>query len=560
MAASRRFMGLRGARLKAAMLVLIVIPSFLLFGYNNGSTGGILTLESFVTVRSLVVVLFHSIANRSAISNFQSSTLSILKVLRLHRMRELKASTSYFHVSSALAYFYLGVVTGVYDLGAVVGSLSCIGYSDKIGRLRTVCVGLSLSIVGLAIESSAYSLAQFIIGRLIVGAAIGTISASVPVWQTECSSSIHRGSFVIIEGLAISAGITLSEWVSFGFYFATTGSANWRVPLVFPVIFALFVLPMTTLMPESPRWLVRKGRLDEARQVLAAVEDQDEHSDYINKEMADIELSLSEVRGSLMELTKNGKERVLNRMLLAMCVQMFQQMCGISALIFYTSTVFTNLGFHGTTARVLAACLTTFQTCCSVIPIFTVDRFGRRKLFIFSAAGMAVCMAVVAGTASSKSSSVAGVAVAFIYLYDFFFPIGFLGQTFLYATEVAPLKLRIPITAIANATQWLCQFIVAQVTPPGITNLGAKYYIIYAIINAAAVPIVFFLFPETNGRSLEQIDHIFEQSQHYFDVVTVAKRMPRGAGSDAEQQLAGQPYLSEDWKQEQEHEEVVKQI
>jgi sugar porter (SP) family MFS transporter len=454
---------------------------------------------------------------------------------------------------------FLGVVTGVYDLGAVVGSLACISYSEKIGRLRTISVGLILAIVGLAIESSAYSLAQFIIGRVVVGASIGTISASVPVWQSECSSSAHRGSFVIIEGLAISAGITLSEWVSFGFFFATKGSANWRVPLVFPVVFALFVLPMSTFMPESPRWLARKGRLDEARQALAALEDQDEHSDHINKEIAEIQLSLSEVRGSLKELTKNGKERVLNRTLLAMCAQMFQQMCGISALIFYTSTVFTNLGFHGTTSRILAACLTTFQTCCSVIPIFTIDRFGRRKLFMFSAAGMSVCMAVVAGTASSKNSGVAGVAVAFIYLYDFFFPIGFLGQTFLYATEVAPLKLRIPITAIANATQWMCQFIVAQVTPAGTTNLGAKYYIIYAVINAAAVPIVFFLFPETNGRSLEQMDHIFEQSQRCFDVVKVAKRLPRGAGSDAEQQLAGQAYPSDEWKPVQAQEEMVKQ-
>ena len=444
----------------------------------------------------------------------------------------------------------LGVVTGVYDLGAVVGSLACIFYSDKIGRLRTIMLGLIMAIVALAIESSAYSLAQFIVGRVLIGIAIGTVSASVPVWQTECSTSAHRGAFVIVEGLAISSGITLSEWIEFGFFFASTTSVNWRVPLVFPVVFALFVLPMLKFMPESPRWLARKGRLDEARQVLAALEDLDEHSDHINKEIAEIQLSLSEVQGSFKELVTNGKERMLNRTLLAMCGQMFQQMCGISALVFYTSTVFTDLGFKGTNARVLSACLTTFQTCSSIIPIFTIDRFGRRKLFIFSAAGMAVCMAVVAGTASSKNSGVAGVAVAFIYLYDFFYPIGFLGLTFLFATEVAPLKQRVRITAIANATQWLCQFVVAQVTPPGTTNLGTKYYIIYAIINAAAVPIVYFFFPETSGRSLEEMDHIFEQSRSFLDVVSISKSLPRIGPHEADvvNHFADKEYPSEEWR------------
>lgn len=86
--------------------------------------------------------------------------------------------------------------------------------------------------------------------------------------------------------------------------------------------------------------------------------------------------------------------------------------------------------------------------------------------------------------------------------------------------------MRVPITAIANATQWMCQFIVAQVTPPGTTNLGNKYWIIYACIMAAAVPTVYFFFPETKARSLEDIDHIFEKGK-YFTVVGVAKRMPR---------------------------------
>ena len=218
-----------------------------------------------------------------------------------------------------------GIVIGCYDLGAVVGSLTCIGYSERIGRLRTILVGLVFSIVALAIESSAYSLAQFVISRLLVGCPIGVISASVPVWQSECSSAAHRGAFVVMEGLCISGGITISEWVAFGLFFATPKSASWRVTLVFPIVFALFAIPFVVFaMPESPRWLAKVGREEEARQTLAALENMDENSELVDIEMAAMQLSLSELRGSIKDLCHNGKERMLNRTLLAMTGQMFQ--------------------------------------------------------------------------------------------------------------------------------------------------------------------------------------------------------------------------------------------
>lgn len=434
-------------------------------------------------------------------------------------------------------------MTGVYDLGAAAGSLACIAYSEKIGRLRTIFLGLALSIAALAIEASAYTLAQFILGRVLVGVSIGTISAAVPVWQSECSGAHHRGALVIIEGVSISCGITLSEWFAWALS-STSSSANWRVPLVIPALFPLIALPALFFMPESPRWLARHGRLEETRQVLARLGDVGADDPLVNAELGRIQLSLSEIKGSLRNLASNGKERVLNRALLAATAQMFQQMCGISALVFYTGTVFADMGFTGTSDRVLACCLTTFQTLSSLLPIFLVDRLGRRKLFMASLGGMSVCMAVVAGTASSKSTSVNGVAIAFFFLYDFFYPLGLLGQTFLYATEVAPLKLRVPITAIANATQWLCQFIVAQVTPSGVTNLGSKYYIVFAVINFCGVLVVYFFFPETAGRSLEDLDHIFEQSTNPFMVVPVARKITRH-GSDVEEPVTDEP-LSKD--------------
>ncbi|QKX57562.1 uncharacterized protein TRUGW13939_04680 [Talaromyces rugulosus] len=491
MARENSYLGLRGSRLKVAMVLLIVAPSFLLFGYNNGSTGGIATLESFVK---------------------QFPSLDTVNTEGAQKTYNARIK---------------GVVTGSYDLGAVVGSLLCISYSDRIGRLRTTLIGLVLSIIGLALESSAFSLGQFLVGRLIVGGAIGTISSAIPVWQSECSTSAHRGAFVLLEGVCISGGITLSEWVSFGFSFSSVEAVQWRVPLVFPVILAIFVIPFIFLLPESPRWLARKGRLEEARIVLAALEDEEETSLRVQEEMAEIERSLSAVSGSLKELTRNGEERVLHRTVLAACGQMFQQMCGISAMVFYTTTIFDDLGFTGLKSRILGACLTSFQTVSSLLPLFLIDRYGRRKLFMITGTGLALSTAVLAGTGGKSQGSAGTAAVVFVFLFDFFYPMGFLGQTFLYASELAPLRHRVPITAIANATQWLCQFIVAQVTPPGTTNLGSHYWIIFAVLNATFVPLVYFFFPETSGRSLEEMDAIFRESKSVFDVVKVSRQLPR---------------------------------
>ncbi|KAL1869682.1 hypothetical protein VTK73DRAFT_3056 [Phialemonium thermophilum] len=470
------------------MVLLVVAPSFVLFGYCNGSTGGIATNLHFVKQFPKIDTV-----TTTGGQNAQNARVK-------------------------------GVVVGCYDLGAVVGSLLCIGYSDRIGRLKTILIGLILSIIALAIQASAFSLAQFVVGRLLIGAAIGAISASVPIWQAECSSTAHRGAFVVLEGVCISSGISLSEWVAFGLSFAPEGAAQWRVPLIFPVIFPFLVIPFVLMMPESPRWLARVGRLNEARTVLAVLNGEDEHSNAVNEEMNGIEHSLSLVKGKFNEIFTNGEERISHRTALACWGLMVQQMCGISALVFYTNTVFEDLNFHGVHARLLSTCLTTFQTCCSVAPLFLVDRVGRRTLFVIAGIGLSICSAIIAGTGSLKgSASVA--ATVFVFFYQFFYPFGFLGQTFLYATEVAPLRLRVPIMAIANATQWLSQFVVAQVTPPGTSNLGSHYWIIYAVLNAFFVVVFYIFFPETRGMSLEDMDEVFKNSRSIFDTVRVAKKM-----------------------------------
>ena len=118
-------------------------------------------------------------------------------------------------------------------------------------------------------------------------------------------------------------------------------------------------------------------------------------------------------------------------------------------------------------------------------------------------------------------------SVFFLYLYYFVYCLGFLGLPFLYASEIAPVHLRAATCGVSTAVSWLFNFLVVEITPIAFTSIGYKYFIVYAAINASCIPVVYFFYPETSGRSLEEIDEIFAASNNIFDPVKVAKRLPK---------------------------------
>lgn len=196
---------------------------------------------------------------------------------------------------------------------------------------------------------------------------------------------------------------------------------------------------------------------------------------------------------------------------------------------YYATTIFEQyLGLTSVQSRILAAAMTLTQVLGGFLAFFTIDRLGRRILMQYSAAGMSISMAILAGTTSVTNNTGALVcAVIFLFVFEFIFTVGYSGLTFLYATEVAPLQLRAAISAVATAAVWTFNFLVAEVTPVGFDTISNRYYIVFAVINAAIVPAVYFFFPETNGRTLEEIDEIFLQSGSVLDPPRVARRLPR---------------------------------
>ncbi|KAJ4387423.1 hypothetical protein N0V93_008015 [Gnomoniopsis smithogilvyi] len=489
------YFGLKGSSLQAATIWAVIMPSYLLFGYNNAVAGGLLSLPSWVETFPQI-----DTTNTTGVTKAENSRLQ-------------------------------GTVVALYTLGCFFGALDCIWLGDKLGRKKTMMLGAFINIIGSLLQSSSFSLGQLIVGRLVSGFGFGHLTATAPNWQAECSGADHRGAAVLLESVFISGGLAIAAWITFGISH-TTGSVTWRFPLALSSFWSIIILFNTPHMPESPRWLIRKGRIEEARHTIAALKGIEANDEGITDDIAEIEDSLALVgQAKFTDVFRNGELRLFHRTCLAAAGQMFQQMSGINALAFYQATIFEDdLGLPATTARIIAASVFTWQTLCSPIGVLTVDRFGRRKLMLFAALGMGISMAVIAGGSSQpNNSSAIAAAAAFIFMFSLFFPTGFLGLTFLYAAEIAPLSHRSSITAISTSSAWLFNFVVAEITPVGFSTIGYRYPIVYACINLfLTLPCVYFLFPETNGRHLEEVDLIFTQSKSVFDTVSIAKRLPRG--------------------------------
>ncbi|WPH00781.1 general substrate transporter [Acrodontium crateriforme] len=501
-----KFYGLRGTRLNVA-IAIVAGCDFALFGYDQGVLGGLLTLNSFLKYFPQI-----NTAPDPMPADFNASHAANLQ----------------------------GITVGGYTLGCFFGAAATIWLGNMLGRKRTIFVGSCIMIVGAAIQCSSYSLGQLIASRLLTGFGNGMNTSTVPTWQSETSKPHRRGQMVMIEGLLIVFGVMISYWIDLGFSFLEPSTIAWRFPIAFQIVLALFIVCTIPGLPESPRWLVYKGKYEKALEVLSALNDLPETDPRVQDEFkAMCDTVAEEASGSFRDCFKTNKNRNLHRTILGYVNQMFQQISGINIITYYAATVFKDsIGLSPFLSRLLAALNGTEYFFASFIAIFTIERFGRRSLMLFGATGQAISMSILAGATSVPNNSHLGIlATIFLFVFNTFFAIGWLGMTWLYPAEITPLSIRAPASAIATTANWIFNFMVVMVTPPAFANIKYKTYIVYAVINAFMVPCTYFFFPETAGRSLEEMDEIFHEVSGFrgaWDVVRVARTRPRRYGRRGE--------------------------
>ncbi|KAK8047330.1 Sugar transporter STL1 [Apiospora saccharicola] len=515
------YFGLRGKQLNYA-IGIIAGCDFLLFGYDQGVMGGILTMRNFLDD-------FPDIdpdgAPNAAIATTRSGTQ--------------------------------GIAVAAYNLGCFLGAVITIWIGNPLGRRRMILLGTAIMVIGAILQASATTLPHFIIGRIITGIGNGGNTSTVPTWQSETSRSHKRGKLVMIEGALITCGIMISYWIDLGFSFAP-GSVAWRFPLAFQIVFCLFILATIWNLPESPRWLVLKEREDEALDVLAALADTTIDDKDVRNEFIAIQDTVLEMKkGRFRDLFTQGKDRNFHRTLLGYTNQMFreshaalpmrcfshaQQISGINLITYYAPVIYSRLGMSKFMALLLAAINGTEYFIASWPAVYLVERVGRRKLMLFGAAGQAASMAILAAVNSRpESASCQVAAVVFLFVFNTFFAIGWLGMTWLYPAEIVPLRIRAPANALSTSGNWIFNFMVVMVTPVAFDSIGYQTYIIFAVINAFMVPSVYFFYPETAYRSLEEMDAIFHKVKGlagYFQVVDVARKEPQRYGKNGELLIA----------------------
>ncbi|THZ80150.1 general substrate transporter [Aureobasidium pullulans] len=496
----KKYYGLTGTKLNVAVGVIAGLD-FLLFGYDQGVMGGLLTLKSFVGT-------FPEIDTQNPPRGQTASYVSTVQ----------------------------GISIASYNLGCFVGALMTIWIGDWLGRRKTIFLGSAIMVIGATLQTSAFSLGHLIAGRVITGVGNGMNTSTVPSWQSECSKSHRRGQMVMIEGALITGGVCMSYWIDFGFSFLEPSTVSWRFPIALQILFALIILMFIMGLPESPRWLIMKGQEDEALNVLCALNDKNSEDPYIVSEFAAIKDSAMIMQqGGFRDLFTMDEDRNFHRVVLAYVNQMFQQISGINLITYYAASIYeTSIGLSGFLSRILAAANGTEYFLASWIAVFTIEKFGRRQLMLFGAAGQAASMAILAGTTSRTSSGLGITAAVFLFVFNTFFAIGWLGMTWLYPAEIVPLRIRAPANALATSANWIFNFMVVMITPVAFETIGYQTYIIFAVINAVIVPCVYFFYPETRLRSLEEMDEIFRNTTSIFNVVSVARDTPNRYGKNGE--------------------------
>ncbi|KIY64080.1 general substrate transporter [Cylindrobasidium torrendii FP15055 ss-10] len=425
-----------------------------------------------------------------------------------------------------------GATVAIYEIGCATGAIFTFFYGEVMGRRRGIIWGMIILSIGAILQFMAYGLPQLIVGRVVTGFGNGMTTSTIPVWHSETSKSHNRGRNVCIELGVNIFGVMLAYWVDFGFRHNETGW-QWRFPLSLQIVFALITVFFTCFLPESPRWLASKNRLEEAREVIYMLDTSTDADKRDRSTDVELDMILEAIRvereagtSSFADCFRNGNQRFLHRVLLGCGSQMMQQVSGINLITYYAPVIFQkSLGMSRDMSLMLSGFNGLAYFLSSLVPIPLIERLGRRKLMIFGASGQCICMILLAAMTEDVGNKAKGIVAAVcLFAFNFFFSVGWLAIPWLYPAEIAPLQIRAKAAALSTTTNWLFTFLVVMITPVAIDSIAWKTYIVWACTNAAFVPITYFFYVETTGQSLEDIDLIFEGEKGVFLGPASAKR------------------------------------
>jgi len=412
----------------------------------------------------------------------------------------IAGATRFLKDQFALTAFGEGLAVSVVLVGCMFGALLAGTASDRLGRRRFLLVSavlFFLSSLGCAVPQN---LAQFLVFRFIGGLAIGSVSIVSPLYISEVAPAAIRGALVSVNQMAIVSGILIAyfvNWVLVG-----AGPSNWRWMFATGALPAILFFVLVLGVPESPRWLLKQGRGEEALVVLNRINEPQAAS----AEAAAISDALTLEGGKLSELLKPGFRTAL---LVGIVLAVFQQITGINAVIYYSPRFFEAAGLARGAAMLQSTIVGLVNVVFTLVAIAFVDRWGRKPMLVAGSAGMGISFLLL-GAAFKFQLFSGGLVLVFTLLYIAFFAMTLGPIVWVVISEIFPTRVRGRAMALATASLWIADFVVSLTFPVIADKLHESFaFWLYAGMCAINLVFTWRVLPETKGKSLEEIERFW---------------------------------------------------
>jgi len=403
---------------------------------------------------------------------------------------------------------WTGWAMGCALLGCAIGAGAAGALSDRFGRKKVLilsAVMFFISAVGTAIPRT---VASFIIYRILGGVGVGAASISSPMYIAEISPARIRGRMVSVNQFAIVTGFLVVYFVNY--FIALQGDAGWNEQVGWRWMFGSEALPALLLLiclffvPESPRWLTKQNRSNEALEILTRVDG----TQYAKTELLEIKDTIAHESGSLRQLLQPGMKIVL---VIGIVLAVLQQVTGINVFLYFGTEIFKKMGSETNAALFQTVVVGAVNLTFTVIAILTVDRLGRKPLMMIGSAGMGICLLAMGLAAYGQTTGLWILVFILGYIACFALSVG--PVTWVILSEIFPTRIRGRAMAIATVCLWVANYVISQTFPIMDENpwLIEKFhrgfpFWVYGVFCVCLLVFVWRFVPETKGKTLEEIE------------------------------------------------------
>jgi SP family sugar:H+ symporter-like MFS transporter len=413
-----------------------------------------------------------------------------------------------------------GLIVAIFNIGCAFGSVFLGKTADVYGRRVGLMIMMIIYIVGILIQiTSVDKWYQYFIGRIISGLGVGGIGDISPLFISESAPKHIRPALVSSYQLMITFGIFLGYCTNYGTK-KYTNSAQWRVGLGLCFLWALLMITGMIFMPESPRYLIKQGLLDDARKSLA-------YSNRVSADDAAIFAEVEEINAAILKEDAAGKAtwgelatgepKIGFRVLCGIVLMSLQQLSGDNYFFYYGTTIFQAVGLDDSFQTAIVLGIVNFAS--TVICLYSVNELGGRRSLLIGSVGMIVCFVIYAslgvttlypdGRDQPSSKGTGNAMIFFACIYIFFFATSWGPCCFVVVSEIYPIRIKSKAMGIATAANWIWGFLIAFFTPFITSAINFYYGYVFMGCMVFALFFVYFTIPHTSGLTLEEVDEMY---------------------------------------------------